>query len=105
MFGFVYLIQNVETQSYKIGITTKENINERLKNIQTGSPGELILLKKYKSKFFRKIEKYFHNKYCSQKIYGEWFKLNEEQVLNFINDCYLCEKTFLSIEENPFFTI
>lgn len=104
MIGFVYLIQNLNSGNYKIGITTKENIQERLKNIQTGSDGELLLIKKFKSPFYRKIEKKLHQKYNSKKTFGEWFSLTDQEVFSFLDDCNAFHQMFESLLSNPFFS-
>ena len=48
MKGKVYLIVDWSSQplKYKVGIT-KSDVTKRLKSLQTGSSGELVLLKTY----------------------------------------------------------
>jgi hypothetical protein len=103
--GYVYLMVGFsgESEKYKIGITAKEP-EKRLKQLQTGSSDKIDLLRKYKSPFYRKIEKFLHKKYFFYKCEGgsEWFYLPDKDVLNFISECQKSEEMFKSIIDNPF---
>ena len=67
--GHIYLIMNTNFE-YKIGMT-KKSVSDRVKQLQTGNSGEL------------KIETSLHNFFSYKRIRGEWFNLNEEEILNF----------------------
>jgi hypothetical protein len=88
--GFVYLLVNYgsDPETYKIGITTGQ-IDKRIKNLQTGNSNEIILLKFYKSRFYRQIEKSLHKKYSYLKTNGgnEWFMLPPNSIFDFVKDC------------------
>lgn len=104
--GYVYLMVgfNDNSEKYKIGITIKDP-EKRLKQLQTGSSDKIDLLRKYKSPFYKKIEKFLHRKYMSYKCEGggsEWFDLPNEEVLNFILECEKTEQMFKSLVDNPF---
>ena len=73
---FIYLIQNKETGHFKIGRT--KNINKRIKQLQTGSSGELVLVDKFE--IYSKLESYLHNIYSAYNISGEWFDLSYSDV-------------------------
>ena len=98
----IYLMKNLETNSYKIGISVDPK--KRLKTLQTGSSGELILVESYKSDFFFKIETSLHNRYRHQRLMGEWFELGPIEVDSFIDNCKTIEKTFKNLVDqgNPF---
>jgi predicted GIY-YIG superfamily endonuclease len=99
---YVYLIKNTETNTYKIGISV--NPKKRLKTLQTGSSGKLIIVELYESEFFFKIESTLHRQYAANRLIGEWFLLGDTEVDNFINDCKSLESNFsyLANSNNPF---
>jgi hypothetical protein len=103
--GYVYLMVdfNSNPEKYKIGITIK-NPEKRVKQLQTGSSGKIDLLRKYKSPFYKKIEKFLHRKYFSYKCEGgsEWFELPSDEAINFIKECEKSENIFKSLIDNPF---
>jgi|TARA_Y100000385_G_scaffold47083_2_gene43701 hypothetical protein len=105
--GVVYLITDWSSvpEKYKIGIT-KNSPNDRLKSLQTGSSGELVLLKTYESYNYRKIESALHRGYKPYSTDGgkEWFELPNEVALNFINECKQIDDNikFLMESDNPF---
>lgn len=107
--GFVYLLVDYgsDPEKYKIGITTG-HIEKRIKSLQTGNPNEIVLLKFFKTKFYRKIEKNLHKKYNFLRTDGgnEWFTLPPDSVFDFMVDC---EEIHSQIEYlvkmgNPFIT-
>jgi hypothetical protein len=105
--GVVYLITDWSSnpEKYKIGIT-KNSPEDRLKSLQTGSSGELVLLKTYESYNYRRIEGILHRGYKSYSTDGgkEWFELPNEVILNFINECKQIDDNikFLMESDNPF---
>lgn len=105
--SYVYLIQDwsSEIPKYKIGIT-KNSVEERLKSLQTGSSGELVISRIYESENYRKIESWLHKKYKYKSTDGgkEWFYLEDKDVLNFINICKKVDDNInLLKEQNPFY--
>lgn len=109
MRGNVYLIVDWEStpEKYKIGIT-KNSVEDRLKQLQTGSSGELVLLNTYSSDNYRKIETILHRGYKSHSTDGgkEWFELPEDRVLNFKKECKKIDDNLklLKESENPFYS-
>jgi hypothetical protein len=102
-YGNLYLLNAWGTNKYKIGVT-KNNVEKRIKQLQTGCPDEIILINQYKSDVYRKIESWLHRKFKSKKVEGEWFILDDSDVINFITECVNAEKTIkLLLNENPFF--
>jgi predicted GIY-YIG superfamily endonuclease len=95
---FVYLLKLSESGYYKIGHTN--NINKRIKELSTGNPEEIVLISKYSSKYYKEIENYLHNIHKFYNIKGEWFNLDIEDELKFIDNCKLCEKNHIYLELN-----
>lgn len=76
----LYILQNGNTDQYKIGIT--DNLNRRLSQLQTGCPEELRVVKlwtHYQRKVIKKYEMVLHRYYekcgCRIRKNGEWFRL------------------------------
>lgn len=105
--GIVYLLCELgNPERYKIGIT-REDPKLRVKQLQTGSSNEIMLLKSFPSKYYRVIEKVLHREYSSYMTNGgtEWFELPTELVFKFEERCKQLHDTFKLLEEsdNPFF--
>lgn len=77
--GTIYLIQAGESEYYKIGIT-KDSIEYRLKQLQTGNHLKLKVVRLYFSQdcFFE--EKELHKQFSLKHSIGEWFKLSKEDI-------------------------
>lgn len=101
---FIYLIKsNINGDDlYKIGIT--QNINKRLKQLRTANP-DLTLLDSFETKHGNKIESTLHNLYKNKRIDGEWFLLEELDVISFDEICSNIERGLDSLKDdnNPFY--
>lgn len=71
---------------YKIGIT-KNKIEERLSQLQTGNAGRLSLVCSFETKHGHKMERCLHLHYQQRKVSGEWFCLSEEETDGFLTVC------------------
>lgn len=101
--GFIYLLNMAGTDYYKVGIT-KRNIKQRISELQTGCPDEIILVNSYKCEHYRKLEGWLHRLYHNKRMEGEWFMLEESDIKGFINECEKGDETItLLINQNPFF--
>lgn len=101
--GYIYLLENKigENILYKIGYT--KDLNKRLKQLETGNPGEMKIIKSFETRWGRILESIIHKIYINKKIKNEWFNLNNEQVNNFLNNCKITENNLNIIKENHFF--
>jgi hypothetical protein len=79
--GYVYLINEVDTNNYKIGISKKPASNGRIKNLQTGNHNELKVLFEIKSKCYTTLEKTLHRIYSNKHLRGEWFNLTNPDII------------------------
>jgi len=105
--GYVYLIVEGDhngEEKYKIGVT-KNDPSKRLKKLKTGNPNQLDILKLYKSKHYKKVEKFLHRKFSGQKTLSnnEFFYLSDEQVFGFVKYCEEAEYIIESLKDNPYF--
>ena len=102
--GFVYLIKELgDDLMHKIGVTKAQEINTRLKKLQTGNGNKLILISSFKSSRPYKLEKMLHFHFSMNREEGEWFLLSKDDVESFIPLCEEYEKTILALKDNPFF--
>lgn len=99
--GFVYLL--CDGEKFKIGMTKRSSIEERIAELQTGNPNEIFISMYHKTDYPDKVEKMMHQRYFSSKVKNEWFDLSIEQVLNFNKECEKCEHIIEVLKENPFF--
>jgi hypothetical protein len=84
--GTVYLLNAYGTDNYKIGIT-KRDINKRIKQLQTGCPDEIVLIKKFDCEHYRKVEGWLHRLHAAKRVEGEWFVLEDSDIHLFESDC------------------
>jgi predicted GIY-YIG superfamily endonuclease len=96
----VYLIQSLENGYYKIGVS--KNPNKRIKQLQTGNPATLKLITIFKTEHSYRIESFFHKRFSHCRREGEWFELNIQNELDFLNECKKIENgvLFLINDEN-----
>lgn len=88
--SIIYLlyIDTPEGRLYKIGHTTN-SVEKRVVQLQTGCPYEIKIMDKFNSIYGQTIERTLHNMYYSNRMHGEWFKLDNDFETNFIS---ICEK-------------
>lgn len=94
----IYLIKNTEESYYKIGVG--KNPKQRLKQLQTGSPAELILIETFNTEHAYKIEKALHRRYLHLKKEGEWFNFSITEQFEFLRVCESIEKSIKTLMEN-----
>lgn len=102
--GYVYLINAVGTNKYKIGVTCKNDVNERVKELQTGNGEELELVNYFFTDYPYRVEKNLHLLYHVERKKGEWFEFNNSEPLSFLNECKKMENLILILVKsgNPF---
>lgn len=98
----IYLIQQLNTNYFKIGIT-KKKVEVRLKELQIGSGIELKLVHSFKTNFKFKLETALHKSYDHKKVNSEWFELDDLDVNDFLKLCLKTEQAFEDIKHNYFF--
>lgn len=95
---FVYLIRLSENSTYKIGTTN--NINKRIKQLQTGNAEQIFLVDSYQSKLAFKIENALHNFFKHKHKLNEWFELTIEDEIKFKELCVTIENNLKYLENN-----
>lgn len=105
----LYILFISELNLCKIGIS--ENVEKRVRQLQTGCPFKIDVVKKYESTISSRIEKILHRKYANRKLdeneynlMGEWFSLMVSEVLSFEETCREIEAGLyiLKTNGNPF---
>ena len=89
----LYLI--TDGKFHKIGITNR-SIQARIKQLQTGNPYELKLIKVVNcgsEKHAQEMERFYHNKYYEYRMQGEWFDFKKLKPIN-INDIIIMFNIF-----------
>ena len=79
--GYVYLINELNTNNFKIGVSKKPTSEGRIKNLQTGNHNELITIYEMKSNCYTTLEKTLHRTYYHNHLRGEWFILENPDVI------------------------
>ncbi len=102
--GWIYLINEANTNNYKIGVTKAKTILRRQLELQTGNSNELILCRKFETNHPYKLENMLHNYYHLKRLKGEWFELDDEKAIEFINVCQQKQSLIeYLLKENEFY--
>lgn len=98
--GFVYLIEDVYNNTYKIGVT-KGNPQKRLKKLQTGNSCKLLIKYLYECEYPFRLESMLHNHYKEYQELNEWYGL--PNIDNFLEKCVEFDSIIDSLKDNPYF--
>ena len=93
----IYFIKNIVSGTIKIGFS--DTPNKRLKDLQTGSPDRLVLIKTIPGD--RETESNIHQQFSHCRLEGEWFASTDE-LLEFIkgqNKKALVDKFFHTFKD------
>ena len=82
---YIYLIKC--QQYYKIGIAN--DVQSRLAQLSTGNPFELEVLAVYGFKNANAVEVAIHQRYSGSRKRGEWFFLDDHDLVDFEQICQL----------------
>lgn len=80
--GYIYLMHAQGTSRYKIGIS--KQLRQRQQAINRQSPFPVHVVDCYAVNDMRRAESYWHKRFDALRIYGEWFELPPEQVVEFV---------------------
>ena len=75
----IYIIRAEDTNYYKIGYT--ENVEKRLKGLQTGCPNNLILIDFFNGNYTHERQIQEHFKQYKIREIGEWFEFSDKAIL------------------------
>ena len=76
--GYVYIIENLLGEGYKIGIT--DNIHRRFKQLEIGDKASCIGY--WSSLNYKNLEKFLHTQFNPENVpQSEWFILSDDQLI------------------------
>ena len=101
--SYVYIIKNMDTGNIKIGVSN--DVQKRLNTFRTGNDCQLELV--YKSVICSNsfsIESSVHEYFKDYRVRGEWFKVDESEVIRFL-ECskYTLKAQVLDVAGNGIF--
>jgi len=103
MKGYVYLLAEMgDNLRYKIGVT-KNDVDKRVKQLKTGNSDDIMLIHKYKTKNYRKLEALLHRKFRKDRKHLEWFEMTDEQVMTFMDEAKKADELIDFLKENNHF--
>ena len=103
--GYVYLICDPSNDTFKIGVTKKLDIEERVRKLQTGNSTELFIRSYYKCEYPFRLEKLLHTRFHQKRQVGEWFSLDIQDIVKFKEICQELELIINSLKNNPFINL
>lgn len=103
--GYVYLICDPSNDTFKIGVTKKLDIEERVRKLQTGNSTELFIRSYYKCEYPFRLEKLLHTRFQQKRQVGEWFTLDIQDIVKFKETCQELELIIDSLKNNPFINL
>lgn len=89
--GFVYIIQQGESDLYKIGWTGDADVRRRLGALQTATAEKLSLVGSF-SASSRQTEATLHRLFAQFRQRGEWFRLNADQISQLLDQSWRSEQ-------------
>jgi hypothetical protein len=100
--ALVYLLgDSGQDGIFKIGVT-KGEIENRIKQLQTGNGSEIYLVNFYETQYPFFMERALHARFNPQKKKNEWFILSAQDVIDFKKTCMKIEENAKALKNNPF---
>lgn len=88
METYVYLIKQGNKKHYPMKIGVSKKPEERLKDLQTGSPYPLTIIAVFpcdSKRYAYNLEKFLHNYFFKSQLCGEWFSSKSVNFMNAMN--------------------
>lgn len=102
---YVYLFNVEGTNVYKIG--NSKHPEKRLLQLQTGNPTKIEFVNSFKSNYATKLESFLHRKFKhkkysedEEKLRGEFFCLDKDDVSGFLECCQKFENNMILLESS-----
>lgn len=103
MEGYVYLLAEMgDNLRYKIGIT-KNEVEKRVSQLSTGNSDSIMIIHKYKSENYKRIERMLHLIYHKDRKHLEWFNMTDEQVSTFLHNAKKADENISFLKEHNVF--
>ncbi|MCM1221537.1 MAG: GIY-YIG nuclease family protein [Lachnospiraceae bacterium] len=95
--AYVYILKVSPDGVYKIGVS--KDVEKRVKQLQTGNPESIEIVKKFLSNYPYKIESVMHRRFQYNHVQGECYYLSEHDIETFEESCSICETNFSLLED------
>lgn len=87
--SYVYIVKagTKSTSPIKIGVT--DNVQNRIKQLQTGNPAEIFLVMHFECNSREhafNLEKTIHEILKGQRLFGEWFSVSKTKLMKMLNN-------------------
>lgn len=79
--GYVYLMHAVGTEWYKIGFSV--NPEQRSEALAAKAPYDVEIVHMVQVSDMRSVESYWHERFASKRVNGEWFTLDDDDIAEF----------------------
>ena len=76
----VYVFKQTVTNIFKIGMTKKISVNDRLSSFKTYSPYPIEVITIIETENAYELERKLHHKFKDKRLSGEFFNLNEQDI-------------------------
>lgn len=100
--GFVYLIEDSNSNTYKIGVS-RSHPSKRIKKLQTGNSCKLNLRSLFETEYPFRLESILHNRFKMYQELNEWYNLPEDVVQRFNEICTELNDIIYLMKDNHFF--
>jgi hypothetical protein len=84
--GYIYFAKHVGVDGVKIGMTTKDDVKDRIKSMETFSPSGVDLLGSIYSPNAQDLEKQLHKDFQDFRMHGEFFNIHPSEIYSIIDD-------------------
>jgi len=72
-YNVLYILSCQDKKYHKIGVCKNDNLDKRIKSLQTGNPNKINVEWVEERTEANKAEKYLHNCFSENRAEGEWF--------------------------------
>lgn len=72
-YNVLYVLSCQDKKYHKIGVCKSNNLEKRIKSLQTGNPDKIHVEWAEERIEANKAEKYLHNCFSENRVEGEWF--------------------------------
>lgn len=95
--AYVYILRVSSDGIYKIGVS--KNVEKRVKQLQTGNPEPIEIVKTFLSEYPYKVESVMHRRFNRNHVQGECYYLSEQDIETFEESCKVCETNFSIMDD------
>jgi len=87
---------------HKIGYT-KRTIEQRIKEFKTGNASEFYIVDSFESQWGTMVEAQLHKIFRDKKVNGEWFDLDEDDIIKFKTMCKQIDSNLELVSQSSYY--